>query len=160
MSLTVEKVRSPQWDKSNLWDIKIDGIYGVKGFIPSIDIEFGFHGIQNGTVGNSSLEFAQTTTFPIFTMSYIDDEKLTFTKQLANWQSQIVSENGLVVQPPETASKLILIEKLSSLRNVKETFTLKGFPTGQINYHGDSDGSAPVYSVQFTITGSDIHMPS
>ena len=158
MSLTVENVRAPQWDKSNLWDVTVDGIEPIKGkVVPIIDIEIGFHGIQNATLPGTSLEFPQTSQFPILTISYIDDENLSFTKSLRKWVDEIVSENGLVVKPVEQAKKHILFTKLNSLRTGKDRMSIWGYPSGQITYHGDSDGSLPVYSLQFTVVDSDTH---
>jgi len=156
--LSVEDVRAVQWDKSNLWEIEIDGIDGVNSFIPANDIELGFNGISNGTINGTSLEFAQTTVHPTLTMSYMDDEELSFTTQLREWQGEIVSEDGLVVLPIELAKRAIIITKLSSLKLGGDKFTIHGYPSGSLSYHGESDGSAGVYSLTFTIIGSDVHI--
>jgi len=158
MALTIGNVRSSQWDKSNLWDVIIDGVPKLSGNVyPVIDIEIGYHGIQNGTISGTSLEFPQTTTFPILTMSYIDNENLDFTIGLREWVDTIVSKDGLVVQPVEIAKKHIMFTKQNSLRSSKKTNAIWAYPTGQITYHGDSDGSLPVYSLQFTVVESDLH---
>lgn len=153
--INIESVRSIQWDKSNLWDVTIDGIKNPNGWFPANDLELGFHGLTEGTYG--ALSYAQGTTFPLLTMSYMDDEKLSVTLALKSWMSEIVSSNSLIVQPPEKAKKAIIIKKLNSMRSVIKEFTIYAHPTGQITYHGDSDGSTPIYSLQFTIIGSDLH---
>ncbi len=158
MALTVENVRASQWDKSNLWDVRIDGVDSLSGSVfPINDIEIGYHGIQNGTLSGTSLEFPQTATFPILTMSYMDDEDLSFTTGLREWIDEIVSKDGLVVQPVEQAKKHIMFTKLSSLRTPINTEAIWAYPTGQLTYHGDSDGSVPIYSLQFTVVDSDLH---
>jgi len=158
MALTIEQVRAPQWDKSNLWSVLIQGVATLRGgLFPINDIEIGYHGIQNGTLSGTSLEFAQTATFPILTMSYIDDQDLKFTKGLRKWMAEIVSEDGLVVQPIEQAMKAIIFSKQGSLRFSEDDSAIWAYPTGQITYHGDSDGSSPIYSIQFTVVYSDLH---
>ena len=131
------------------------GLESTSGFFPANDLEIGFHGITNGQFGN--LEFAQSAVYPTLTLSYVDDEYLTTTFAFREWMSEIVSKNGLKVQPINSAGKNIIINKLNSMRHVIDQYTFFAYPTGNITYHGDSDGSIPIYSVQFTVIGSDLH---
>lgn len=155
--VNIEQLRAIQWDKSNLWDIEIDGIQNSAGFIPANDMELGFHGVTDGQYGAAS--FAQSTTYPVLTLSFMDDEKLSVVNQLRDWMSDIVDTTGLIVAPVNMIKRAIIITKLTSTRTPVPggTMVLWAYPTGQISYHGDSDGSTPIYSLQFTVVGSDLH---
>jgi len=154
MALTVENVRSKQWDKSNLWDIYIVGIdFSTKNWIPANDIEYTFHGIENGTVGETNVNFAKGHVKPTLTMSYMDDENLTMTHALREWQEHIVSKDGIYVKPiyADGVLKQMVLSKLNHKKEVVTNINAYIYPTGTISYHGDSDGSTPIYTVTFEV---------
>jgi len=155
MALTVENLRTKQWDKSNLWDITLEGMEFAdpSRWIPVNDMEIAFQGIENGTLGETGVEFAQKTTSPTLTLSYIDDENLTMTHALRTWQSYIISHDGVWVKPMNSAGvlKRLVINKLNSKKETTTTINTFVYPTGAISYHGDSDGSTPIYSVTFVV---------
>ena len=154
MSLvTVTHLRKHQWDKSNNWDINVEGIFfGNSRVFPANDTELTFFGIENESIGSTGLEMAKTRTRPNVTLSYIDDENLSITKQFTDWQRTIVSMDGYEVLPLSDACRFLNITKLNSMKEPLFKWRLKGYPTGTIQYHGDSDGSVPFYSVNFVIT--------
>lgn len=161
MPLTsIEQIRSVQWDKSNLWDIHIPAaIHPFDAWVPANDVEFGFRGIVNEAFGSASgLEFPKSTSYPTLTISYMDDEDLSMTMFLKEWQEGIVNVEGTMVKTvyDPDVSKTIIITKHNSKKENVLTINCLGYPTGQITYHGDSDGSTPIYSVQFTITASEV----
>jgi len=159
MALTVENLRTKQWDKSNLWDIFIDGIeFSTEKWLPANDLEFVFHGIENGTMGETSVEFAQKATQPSMTLAYLDDENLTMTHALRTWQEYIISYDGVWVKPmnAEGVLKQMVITKTNHEKEAVTRINAFVFPTGAITYHGDSDGSLPIYSVTFNIAKAQI----
>ncbi len=154
MALTVDNLRTKQWDKSNLWDVDIQGItFGGAKWLPANDVELVFHGIENGTLGDSGVEFAQKASHPSITMSYLDDENLSMTHSIRQWQEHIVSHDGIYVKPIESAGVLkhFTLKKLNHKRETVTTVNAMVYPSGSLNYHGDSDGSTPIYSVAFTV---------
>ena len=155
MSLvTVTKLRSVQWDKSNNWEIIIPSLNfnGKNTFFPANDTELTFFGIENLEISGTGISIPKSRTIPNVTLSYIDDETLSITKQITAWQKSIVSSDGYSVLPMNVASHDIFIYKLNSMKKRIAFWKLKGFPTGNLQYHGDSDGSIPIYSVNFSVT--------
>ena len=147
-----------QWDKSNLWDIAIEDMkfqsWGTG--LPANDVQLGFFGIANEAIGSSGLDIPNTRTIPTLTLSYIDDEELTVTNFFKKWLQDMVSLDGVRVQTMETASKQIVLQKLKHDHSMSDVWVVNAFPTGNLEYHGDSDGSVPIYSVAFTVTGGDL----
>jgi len=150
--VTVTNLRKQQWDKSNNWDIRVTDIkFGNSSVFPANDTELTFFGIENESIGSSGLEMVKTRTKPNITLSYIDDENLSITKQFTDWQRSLASMDGYEVLPLSHAGRYIFITKLNSMKEPIFKWRLRGFPTGTLQYHGDSDGSVPFYSVNFVI---------
>ena len=155
--VTVETLREVQWDKSNLWDITIDGSPAeFNGWVPINDIQMGFFGVANEQAGSSGLEFPATRTVPTFNLSYYDDEQLSMTQWFATWLNQTVSLNGYRVAHLEDIQRTFVVTKLNSMRQPIFTWTFQAFPTGNIEYHGDSDGSLSIYTLTFTVSAGSL----
>jgi hypothetical protein len=155
--VTVKGLRGIQWDKSNDWEITIEGFnFQNRGFFPANDFELTFFGVENEQVSSTGVEIPKNRTIPNVTLSYIDDENLTTTKFFTDWQRSLVSSDGYKVLPLMESYKTIHIHKLNSMKEKIIYWKLKGFPTGNIQYHGDSDGSIPIYSINFTIVGGGL----
>ena len=153
--IDVESLRDIQWDKSNLWEISIEDNTFL-GFVPSNDISMGFFGIGTEQVGSSAIEFPATRTVPTFNLSYYDDEDLTQTKFFTEWLRSMVSLDSYRVELLENAHKLITISKLNSKRQIIWEWVFHAFPTGNIEYHGDSDGSLPIYTLNFIVSAGSM----
>lgn len=153
--VTVETLRGLQWDKSNLWDIFIDG-NTFQGMVPSNDISMGYFGIGTEGVGSSGLEIPASRTVPTFNLSYYDDEDLTMTKFFTAWLQSIASIDGFRYELLENIQKYIVVSKLDSTKQTTYDWLFQGYPTGTIEYHGDSDGSLPIYTLNFIITAGSM----
>ncbi len=158
--INVETLRTIQWDKSNLWEISIEDST-FDGWIPSNDITMGFFGIGTVPVGDSGLEIPATRTIPTFNLSYYDVEDLRMTKFFTEWLHTTSSLDGYRYMLMENVHKQFIISKLNSKREIIYTWMFKAYPTGAIEYHGDSDGSLPIYTLNFTVTAGDMvwHKP-
>ena len=155
--VTVKKLRGIQWDKSNNWEIILEGFnFQGRNFFPANDSELTFFGIENEGIGGTGIEMAKSRTIPNVTLSYIDDESMSTTKFFTNWQREIVSMDGYDVLPMSNSGKFIHIYKLNSMKERTHYWRLLGFPTGNLQFHGDSDGSVPFYSVNFTILAGSL----
>ena len=155
--ITIETLRGIQWDKSNLWDIAIEGSPGAfNAWVPANDIQLGFFGVGTEQVGSSGLEIPYTRTIPTFNISYYDDEDLTMTDFFSTWLRQTISLNGYRVAHLEDIQKYFVISKLNSKKEVIKTWTFQAFPTGNIEYHGDSDGSLPIYTLTFSVSAGSM----
>ena len=159
--INIENLRAVQWDKSNLWDITIDDMptSPFTGWIPVNDVQLGFFGVSGESIGSTGLEIPYTRTVPTFNLSYYDDEELTITKFFTDWLKSMVSDDGYDVMLLEDAQKKITIQKLNSvLDEATQTWIFNAYPTGNIEYHGDSDGSLSVYSLTFTVSGGNMSL--
>ena len=153
--IDVESLRTIQWDKSNLWEIAIEDNTFL-GFVPSNDISMGFFGIGTEQVGASAIEIPASRTVPTFNLSYYDDEDLTQTNFFTEWLRSMVHIDGYRVNLLENVHKLITVSKLNSKRQIIWTWTFHAFPTGNIEYHGDSDGSLPIYTLNFIVSAGSM----
>jgi len=155
--VTISELRKIQWDKSNLWEIKIDGFdFKNVDFFPANDTELTFFGIENGQIQSTGLEFVKTRTIPNVTLSYIDDETMSVTKFFTDWQREMVSMDGYDVLPLDECHKTLIITKVNSLNEKLYKWILNVYPTGNLQFHGESDGSLPFYSVNFTVVGGGL----
>ena len=153
--IDVESLRKIQWDKSNLWDIFIEG-NSFQGFVPANDISMGFFGVATEQMGASGLEFPANRTVPTFNLSYYDDENLTMTNFFSGWLHKTVSLDGYKYELLENIQRLIIVYKLNSKREVISSWSFHAFPTGNIEYHGDSDGSLPIYTINFIVSAGSM----
>ena len=155
--VTVETLRQIQWDKSNLWDITIPGSPAdFHAWIPINDLQMGFFGVTAEQAGSSGLEFPATRTVPTFNLSYYDNENLSMTHWFSKWLKQTVSLDGYRVAHLESIQRDIIVTKLNSMREPIYTWSFKAFPTGNIEYHGDSDGSLSIYTLTFTVSAGEL----
>jgi len=157
--VSVEGLRGIQWDKSNQWDVRIDGLLlrnGSLKIFPANDLELTFFGIEEESIGSTGLSMPKTRTIPNITLSYIDTEIMEVTRFFTDWQRDIVSADGYEVLPQDEAMKLIVISKLNSKKETIYSWSVWAYPTGNIQFHGDSDGSIPMYSVSLTVVGGSL----
>ena len=153
--LTIEHLRSKQWDKTNLWELNIDGKTGIS--CPAISVEIGFQGGEGGNMGDTSLLYPKNTTYPIMSITYVDTEDLDFTNYFRKWFKQIYKQNNFSITPINDAVRDCIVMKLNSMKIPTQEWTLRIYPIGQITYQGDSDGSStPTYSLQFVVAAGDI----
>lgn len=153
--LTVTELQFVQWDKSNLWDINLDGKSGVK--CPAIQVELGFLGGESTTLGDTALSYPKTTVYPTLTITYLDNEWLDFTTYLRDWYKKISKTDNFNITPISDCVKPCIISKLNSMKIPLDTWVLQIYPTGQVTYQGDSDGGmTPTYTVEFVVAGGEI----
>ncbi len=163
--INITNLANLQWDKSNLWSINIKGMPDFHawpgGTFAANDTQLGFFGISNESIGSTGLDIPHTRTVPSLTLSYVDDETLTITNFFKDWLREMITLDGFRVQTLEEALKIITIYKLKHDLSIAETWILKAFPTGNFDYHGDSDGGqAPIYSLTFTVVAGNLESPN
>ena len=155
---TVTDLRKIQWDKSNIWDVQIEDFKFDDGvlFFPGNDLEVTFFGVENESFGETGIEAPKKRSLPNVTLSFIDSENLTTLKYFTDWQRNLVSSDGYEVTPMNKAYRILIVTKLNSMKQPLYKWVLRVFPTGNLQYHGDSDGSVPLYSVNFTVVGGNL----
>ena len=154
-----------QWDKSNLWDISIEGLnfhswptmYPVGTGMPANDIQLNFFGVLMESIGNTGLSIPYGSSWPTLSLSFIDDEQLTVFDFFKSWMySMAPTIDGYRATLLNETSKSIVVSKLNHQQKVERAWTFRAFPTGGIEYHGDSSGDIKIYTINFNIVSGNL----
>jgi len=155
--ITIERIRTVQWDKSNKWEFELEGLnekFG--GWTSTTSLEIGFFGVTTEALGSTGTEYISGHTYPTLTISYVDSEDLKITQFFTKWMQDCVSEDGYEVETVADAAKDFNVFKTLSTNETKHTWQGKVIPSGNITYTGDSDGSVPIYQVNFMVVAGSL----
>lgn len=148
----IEKLRSVNWDKGNLWEISFPEIEDKFGFVPVNDVEINFGAISFEAFSDTYFEYPTGRTTQSLSLSFLDNVNLDFLMFLKDWKDKVVPKNLDYVYAINDAKKLIIINKLDQEKNKLLTFSCYVIPNSDITYHGESDGNIPQYTITFNIT--------
>ena len=149
-NLTIEKLRSVNWDLGNLWDVKFPFLE-LNGFTPAVDVEMNLGGINQTTYGNINYQGLGYRTQPTLSLTVFDDENNTLFTKLKEWYDEISPYTMEYVYAIDDAKKTIILNKLDKSKNVVKTYTLEVVPQGDLSYHGTSDGTPNPITLSFLI---------
>lgn len=155
--ITLERLRTVQWDKSNKWDFELEGLneqFG--GWTSATSLEIGFFGVVTEALGSTGTEYISGHTYPTLTISYVDSEDLKVTNYLTQWMKDCVSMDGYEVLTVDQAAKHFTVTKTLSTNAPTARWQGKVIPSGNITYTGDSDGSVPIYQINFMVVAGSV----
>lgn len=158
----VENLKTVEWAKSYLWDIKFEnGPEHIEfdDWFPAIDVEEPLTQLETYQItGFLSNYFVPKSTAAFeLRITFYDDYLHTVKEWLREWVNDIILGNGEYVATlgDEGVVKLVHIEKLSPQREQISMKSYWVYPTGQMMFHGDSN-SGLVTNVQSFIVVSKI----
>lgn len=150
---SINTLRAQEWSRAYLWDIEFPD-FGK--FFPAVDVEENLAILQH-----QDFTFYQSTyKAPFRTTNF--DLKVTFaeyadhsvSKWLQEWINVKILGNGQYVQTVEEASRACNLFKLNPDRSVLSTSSYLVIPEGELTFHGSSESSTEMVSLNFIITGS------
>jgi len=152
--ININNLRSVNWDKGNLWEIKFPEIESIFGFVPVNDVEINFGSAEVSDYDGTPYEFLSGRTKPNLTISFIDNVNLDFLSFLKDWLDEIAPKDLNYVYAINDAKKLIIIKKIDQENKELRTYSFYVIPNSDIIYHGESDGNIPQYTISFSIISS------
>lgn len=162
----IEDVRSVQWGKTYLWDVKFIGGGIPKPFsdwFPATNVEesdgsinsFQFEG------GNTMYKLPQNKTNQDIKLTFVDkdfeqgDEIYNLYEWMIVWRNQtIMKDNGTVGTLSEIV-KHIVIAKMNTKKEIVRTSSYWVYPEGEISFTGNSENGVPTYSVTLVVVAKD-----
>ena len=162
---SVEQLRTVEWSRSFLWDIKFtpgssftketDGV-DLNVWFPATNVEENLWTLDthpfNG--GNSTYEIPKSTTLFTLKVTWVDDVKLSVNKFLRKWvNTEILGVPGTTACL-EKCVKLVELSKLDNKGNVVDFSKYWVYPKGVGMYSGNSDSNNIPGDTDFIIAGT------
>lgn len=153
---SIDQVRSIDWDKGYLWDIKFPQAPApFNDWFPASE-----YTLSTGTGTSLDLpfymknyKFPQMTASSEITLTFYDDNKHTLTKWILEWFNRIYDTSTGVLTLAE-ACKEIHLCNLDYAKNTQDLRVLYVYPDGAYNEGGSSDSSNPQKTLTLNVVGS------
>jgi len=158
MRLNIEKLRTVEWGRTYLWEVRFSGKDGPSApfndWFPAVHVQEELATINTMQIqaGTNTYEIPQSTTLKDVTIDFLDDVNLTLAKWLADWINSMIV-NGRV-QFLESCVRTLIVQKLNLNRDPIQTSSYRVFPSTSFYFDGNSESATPQYSCKFIVAGS------
>lgn len=159
----IEQIRSVEWSKSWLWDVKFDnGPSGFENWFPATDVEINEWTLEpfNFAGGTSTFEIPKTSTLADIKLTFIDDIHLHVEHWLNAWVNDEIFAGGSVQTIKECCRKLHVLKLKNASSKLGSPDIVEGypktylvFPKGAVYYSGKSTSEVHQDTIEFVICG-------
>jgi len=170
-NITLQKLQSVEWGKSNLWNVKFADTPRTtpklpapfNEWFPATDISEGLAEVTSQAIPIylSSYAIPFNTTELSISLTFVDDVNHSLCTWVSEWMRKIVNSEydsksnvGGVVETLEGSVKTLYVEKLNLDKTIYKLDTYYVFPSGNISFAGTSTGGVPSYTITFNIAGT------
>jgi len=159
---SVETLRSVEWSKSWLWDIKFSGgpiatevPANFTTWFPATNIEENIVTLEthdfNG--GLSTFSIPKSTTLFDLKVTFIDDMFLSIENWVDHWVNHEILGGGKYVACLESSVKRVDIAKLTGTNEIVSLNSYYVFPKGVLYSSGNSENNFHSSEIEFVIAG-------
>jgi hypothetical protein len=153
----VECLRTVEWSKSWLWDIRFpDGPGIFKDWFPATDVEENVWSLadKNWDAGFTSFAIPQRTSFFSLKVTFIDDICLSIEEWLDTWVNEEILGGGKYTHTLEDICKEVHVAKLDNKHGLVALNEYYVFPKGELFFSGNSQSGLHSNSIDFVIAGT------
>jgi hypothetical protein len=150
------QIRSIEWSKSYLWDVKFESgdskdLSPFDRWLPAINMTDNMAELETRSFQGTMTSFLIPLSGKVktFSLTFIDDIELTLFHWFKDWINIGILNNGQGLSPINSIKKKIEIVQLNN--ELEPIFYAKYnvFPYGTISYKGNSDSDNFKFSVNF-----------
>lgn len=152
---SIEQVRSIEWGKSYLWDVKFDNAPApFSVWFPATDYSLDDNIGVSATLSMflSTYKIPQGTSNKSLSFTALDDSKRTLYNWLKEWYDSIYDQYNGVLTLSESVRN-VTVAQLDSGKNILSTRTFMVFPDQNTMLSGNSAPDVLQYTLNFVVAG-------
>ena len=145
-----------EWRKKYLWDVLFpDAPKPFDKFFPASEIEEGLSNLrmEEFSIAGKVLATPISSNLLSVRLTFNDDEASTLENWLREWMDTIILNEGQYVSTLDLCARMLIVQKLNSLREPISQNSYWVVPFGELTHIGSSDSEADIKSLDFQIVG-------
>lgn len=154
--LNIEQIRSVEWGKKYLWDVKFQGApTPFTDWFPAVDVDEGVASLNSYSFNSqmSTHKVPMGSSLKEVKLTFYDDESQTLINWIRDWINIEILNNGEFVSTLDKCVKLLQVTKLTSQRTILQTASYHVYPEIDLAFNGSSHSDAQLYTVPFIVAG-------
>lgn len=152
----LEQIRSIEWSRSWTWDIQFEDESMPEPFtkwFPATDVEEGLYNLEplQVTGGLGTFEVPKSWVMLSLNITFVDSAYLVLERWLEEWVNVTILGNGEYVACLQDSVKKVHVAKLDGKKELVALNSYLVFPTGPLNFSGNSASEVSSHQVEFRI---------
>jgi len=156
MSVTIDRVRSVEWSRGYLWDVKFpDAPVPFNEWFPAVDVELNLATLNSYEFegGGSTYKIPFSSSAFDLKVTYVDDIHETLTNWIEKWINEEILCGDNTIIPVKRAVRMVQVMALDLNHEPLHVHSLWVYPEGGIYFHGTSESETHIHTVSFVIVG-------